>query len=127
MQLVRAKRVMAREGLAKGVDGGRADIAIDDADGRNRHFVKRPLVTMGNQVMIEGLRLGGAGRVCTHLVRHWSSNSRTRILVAPSPRTRRSAALAPPKGRRKWAARRCGTSRTVLFIGAPEPMTGANE
>jgi hypothetical protein len=62
MQLIGRERVVASERFAEGVDRGRPDIAIDDADGAEGKLVQRPM-GVAMRGILRSVRASGARRL----------------------------------------------------------------
>src|SRR4029079_9884138 len=81
VELVDAELMVTGERLAEGVDGRRADIAIDDADSAHDELVERPM----GMAMSSVLRSFGYGAACrgdVHALRFGAARLRTRIPCA---------------------------------------------
>ncbi len=95
MQLVGDQRVVARKGLAEGVNRRGADVAVNDADGAHDQLVKRPLGVPMRSVL-RGFGCSAPGRGDVHVLKFRPDRLRIRIPSAARQRLgcgRRSVAL----------------------------------
>ena len=91
MELVGRQRMVARKGLAEGVDRRRADIAEDDPDGADRQLVERALGMAMRSVMRRRSASAPPVAVMLMLMKFNPDRRPTPILLAPVPPVRGGA------------------------------------